>query len=346
MKNLIDKLYKTEKLSKGEFIALIENRTSDLCEYAFKKADKVRRRVYGTDVYIRGLIEISNYCKNDCFYCGIRKSNKALVRYRLTKEEILSCCDKGYPMGFRTFVMQGGEDDAFSVDDMCDIISTIKEKYPASAVTLSLGEKTFEEYERLKKAGADRYLLRHETATENHYKRLHPAYLSLEERKRCLFDLKEIGYQVGSGFMVGSPFQTTESLAEDMLFLKELNPQMVGIGPFIPHEKTPFKDFSAGDLELTLFMVALTRLMLPQSLIPATTALATLSPGGREMGLKAGANVIMPNLSPESKRELYSLYDNKAHTGVESAEGLERLKRQVKALGYEIVTDRGDYKNV
>lgn len=346
MFNLIDKLYATNSLTKDEFTALIENRTPDLCEYAFKMADKVRKSIYGTDVYIRGLIEISNYCKNDCFYCGIRNSNKDLCRYRLTKEEILSCCDIGYPSGFRTFVMQGGEDDAFSDDEMCDIVSAIKEKYPDCAVTLSLGEKSFSSYEKLKKAGADRYLLRHETATESHYKRLHPTSLSLENRKRCLFDLKKLGFQVGSGFMVGSPFQTSENLALDMLFLKELNPQMVGIGPFIPHEKTPFRNFSAGDLELTLFMVALTRLMLPKSLIPATTALASLSPLGREMGLKAGANVIMPNLSPESKRELYSLYNGKASTGVEAQEGLEKLKNEVKNAGFEIVTDKGDYKNV
>lgn len=344
MIDLIDKLAQTSTLSKEEFTVLIKNRNQKTGEYLFEKADSVRRSVYGDDVYIRGLIEISNYCKNDCFYCGIRNSNDALLRYRLSKEEILACAAEGYALGFRTFVMQGGEDEYFTDDVMADIISAIKERYPDCAVTLSLGEKERKSYERLFKAGADRYLLRHETANACHYKKLHPVYLSLEARKQCLWDLKEIGYQVGTGFMVGSPFQTEENLAEDMCFLKELGPHMVGIGPFLPHARTPFKDFPAGDLFLTLFMTGLIRLTLPNALIPATTALATLSAEGREGALKAGANVIMPNLSPPSLRKLYSLYDGKAHTNEEAAEGLNKLKIQVKNAGYKIVCARGDYK--
>ena len=344
MKDLIDKLKKNNSLSKDEFVFLIKNRTPEICEHIFKEADEVRKSVYGTDVYIRGLIEISNYCKNDCFYCGIRNSNTSLTRYRLSEEDILKCCMEGYSLGFRTFVLQGGEDSFFSDDVMESIIRSIKESFPDCAVTLSLGEKSRSSYERLYRAGADRYLLRHETADNCHYKRLHPVYLSLDERKKCLFDLREIGYQVGTGFMVGSPFQTAENLADDMCFLMKLKPHMVGIGPFLPHKDTPFKDYRQGDLELTLFMIALTRLTLPNALIPATTALSTLSSSGRIKGIMAGANVIMPNLSPVNLRKLYSLYDGKAFLNEEAKEGLSKLMEQVKAAGYEIVSSRGDYK--
>ncbi len=343
MKNLIDKLYTKGSLSKEEYKELIMNRNPEISEYLFEKADSVRKSIYGEDVYIRGLIEISNYCKNDCFYCGIRNKNSDLLRYRLTKEDIMSCCDEGYKLGFRTFVMQGGEDDYFTDDILADIIKGIKKQYPDCAITLSLGEKSFDSYKKLYDAGADRYLLRHETANECHYKKLHPKYLTLKNRKQCLYDLKEIGYQVGCGFMVGSPFQTEENLAEDMCFLKELNPQMVGIGPFIPHSKTPFKDYDAGNLDLTIFMVSLTRLTLKNALIPATTALATLSGDGRIKALKAGANVIMPNLSPIKNRANYALYDNKAHLNEEAAEGLNKLKQQVLDAGYKIVINKGDY---
>lgn len=344
MITLVDKLYEEQTLTKDEFSKLIKNRTPEIAQYLFQKADSVRKKIYGTDVYIRGLIEVSNYCKNDCYYCGIRNSNKEVCRYRLTKDDILMCCDEGYKLGFRTFVMQGGEDGAFTDSFLCDCITSVKEKYPDCAITLSLGERSRKSFKLLFDAGADRYLLRHETAEDSHYKRLHPSYMSLDERKECLYNLKDIGYQVGTGFMVGSPFQTEENLALDMLFLKELNPHMVGIGPFIPHAKTPFKDYSAGTLELTIFMLGLIRLMLPSALLPATTALATISPNGREKALAAGANVIMPNLSPLNLRKLYSLYDGKAHTNEEAAEGLNKLKIQVKNAGYRIVTARGDYK--
>lgn len=316
----------------------------DFCEKIRKDAESLRNEVYGKKVFIRGLIEISSYCKNDCFYCGIRCSNKNAQRYRLTKEEILSCCEKGNSLGFKTFVLQGGEDKFFTDDKMCGIVSSIKEKYPDCAVTLSLGEKSKESYRRLFDAGADRYLLRHETADTFHYGKLHPENLTLENRKRCLYDLKDIGYQVGAGFMVGSPYQTNETISKDLMFLKELDPHMVGIGPFISHKDTEFKDFENGSVDKTLFLLSVIRLMLPNVLLPATTALGTLAKDGREKGIMAGANVIMPNLSPEDTREKYSLYDNKLSTGCEAAENLEKLKKEIKITGCEIAAEKGDYK--
>ena len=305
-------------------------------------ADKIRREHYGDKVYIRGLIEVSSYCKNNCLYCGIRAGNKNAQRYRLTEEEILSCCKEGYALGFRTFVMQGGEDNFFTDEFMCRVIYKIKSLYPDCALTLSLGERSYESYKALKSAGADRYLLRHETANDIHYGRLHPEYMKLSQRKECLFNLKELGFQVGSGFMVGSPFQTYENLAQDLLFLKELEPQMIGIGPFIRHKDTPFKDKESGSLYLTLKMVSILRIMFPKALIPATTALSSISPNGRELGLMAGANVVMPNLSPGEVREKYSLYNNKAYSGSEAAESLAILKKLVNKAGYRVVIDRGD----
>ncbi len=312
----------------------------------FSSADEIRRSVYGTDVYIRGLIEFTNYCKNDCLYCGIRRSNSSCDRYRLTKEDIYDCCEEGYSLGFRTFVLQGGEDMSFKDDDICEIVYNIKSRYPDCAVTLSIGERSRESYSAFKSAGADRYLLRHETANAEHYSNLHPQSMSLENRKNCLFTLKELGYQVGSGFMVGSPFQTLENLVEDFKFLQTLGPDMIGIGPFISHKNTPFKDFPDGSLELTLRLVALLRLVFPKALIPATTALGTLHPNGRELGLKCGANVVMPNLSPVRFRKKYELYDNKICTGEESAQCRDCLDRRVKSVGYKIVTDRGDAKTI
>ncbi len=327
-------------LNKDELTELI-SQTNDDTEL-YRQADKIRRENYGDKVYIRGLIEISSYCKNNCLYCGIRAGNENAQRYRLTEEEILSCCKEGYALGFRTFVMQGGEDNFFTDEFMCRVIYKIKSLYPDCAVTLSLGERSYDSYKALKSAGADRYLLRHETAAENHYQRLHPQNMKLSERKKCLFDLKDLGFQVGSGFMVGSPFQTFENLAEDLLFLKELQPHMIGIGPFISHKDTPFKDEKSGTLYLTLKMLSLLRLMFPKALIPSTTALSSISPEGRELGLKAGANVVMPNLSPEGVRAKYNLYDNKAYSGSEAAESLAILKELVKNAGYRVVEDRGD----
>ena len=300
---------------------------------------------FGNKIYIRGLIEFTNYCKNDCYYCGIRCGNKNVTRYRLTKEQILSCCAIGYKLGFRTFVLQGGEDPFFSDAVLVDIISAIKSEHNDCAITLSIGERSYESYKALFAAGADRYLLRHETANADHYGRLHPAYLSLSHRLQCLNMLKEIGYQVGTGFMVGSPFQTVDNLIEDLLFIKEFKPEMIGIGPFIPHHDTPFRDKTAGTLEQTLRLIAILRLLLPKALIPATTALGTIDPSGREQGILAGANVVMPNLSPIDVRENYSLYDNKICTGDEAAECVSCLQQRLQQIGYQIVEDRGDYKD-
>ena len=345
MNEWIQKLKETHNLSREEWISLIANRSDLLADELFAEARKVRQQSYGNTIYIRGLIEFTNHCKNDCFYCGIRKSNGNAERYRLSKEEILSCCKTGYALGFRTFVLQGGEDGYFTDKRLCDIVSSIKGLYPDCAVTLSVGEKSRESYQSLFDAGADRYLLRHETFDFTHYGKLHPASLSAKHRQQCLWNLKEIGYQVGTGFMVGSPYQTAENLADDMLFIKQLNPQMVGIGPFIPHHDTPFEYRAAGSLELTLFMLGLLRLMLPKVLLPATTALGTISPNGRELGISAGANVIMPNLSPVDVRQNYLLYDNKLCTGNEAAESLETLKKTMENIGYQIVVSRGDSLN-
>lgn len=341
---LIDRLESDHILSHEEFTLLIRSADKELSNYLFEKAVSLRKKTYGTSVYIRGLIEFTSYCKNDCFYCGLRRSNKKAERYRLTKDEILECCAAGYRLGFRTFVLQGGEDAYYTDERLIDIIHSIKALYSDCALTLSIGEKSRESYQAYFDAGADRFLLRHETADETHYGLLHPTELSLNNRKRCLFDLKEIGFQTGSGFMVGSPFQTAESLADDMIFLHQLNPQMVGIGPFISHHDTPFSNQPSGTLELTLFMIGLLRLMLPNALLPATTALGTIAPDGRERGILAGANVVMPNLSPKDVRKKYLLYDNKICTGDEAAECLNCLKGRMNRIGYDIDTDRGDYK--
>ncbi len=309
-----------------------------------KAARECADRVYGREVYIRGLIEFTNYCGNDCLYCGIRRSNRNAERYRLTREQIMSCCEQGYELGFRTFVLQGGEDAYFTDERVCDIVSEIKRGYPDCAVTLSIGEKRRESYQAFFDAGADRYLLRHETANEEHYGRLHPPELSCADRKRCLWDLKEIGYQVGCGFMVGSPFQTLENIYEDLIFIKALEPHMVGIGPFIPQKDTPFGNMAAGTLDMTLRLLSIIRLMNPRVLLPATTALGTIDPRGRELGVMSGANVVMPNLSPVNVRDKYALYDNKICTGDEAAECKSCLSRRMESIGYKVVTARGDYK--
>lgn len=341
---LIDKLEKEHILSKSELTEIILEHTPETDEYLFEKARAVRERLYSKDVYMRGLIEFTNYCKNDCLYCGIRRSAKNAERYRLTEEQILDCCETGYGLGFRTFVLQGGEDGFFTDDKIVRIVSGIKEKFPDCAVTLSIGEKSRESYEKFRKAGADRYLLRHETANSEHYGKLHPKELSLENRMRCLADLKEIGFQTGCGFMVGSPYQTAENLAEDLLYIHKLQPHMVGIGPFIPHHDTPFAEEKQGSLEMTLLMLGLTRLVVPNVLLPSTTALGTIHPKGREMGILAGANVVMPNLSPQDVRKKYLLYDNKICTGDEAAECIACLGRRMESVGYRLVSDRGDFK--
>ena len=343
MRALIEKLEREHTLSAVEFTALIEGRNETAAELLFEKAVAQRQKYYGKDVYLRGLIEFTNYCKNDCYYCGIRRSNRHAQRYRLTKEDILDCCRMGYALGYRTFVLQGGEDPWYTPERIEDLVRSIKKEYSDCAVTLSVGEHSRAVYQSWFNAGADRYLLRHETADPNHYSSLHPEAMSLENRLRCLWDLKEIGYQVGCGFMVGSPGQNAEHLAKDLLFIRTLEPHMVGIGPFIPQKDTPFGKETAGTLELTLYLLAIIRLMLPEVLLPATTALGTIHPMGREKGILAGANVCMPNLSPTSVRKKYALYDNKICTGDEAAECVQCLCRRIERIGYKTAAGRGDH---
>lgn len=345
MNDITDELFVKHNLPDAELKTLIDCRTDSPEEdYLFARAVERRKEIYSNDIFIRGLIEFSNYCKNNCLYCGIRAANTKAERYRLTKEEILECTDYGYSLGFRTFVLQSGEDPFFNDKDICEIISSIKSMHDDCAVTLSIGEKPKKVYEDFFKAGADRYLLRHETANTRHYERLHPKSMSLSVRKQCLFDLKEIGFQVGSGFMVGSPYQTLDNLVEDIRFLQELDADMIGIGPFLPHKDTPFASQNKGSMSRCLHIIAILRLMFPYSLIPSTTALGTINPHGRELGLRVGANVVMPNLSPKKVREKYLLYNDKAYTGLESAEGLRLLQAEVEKDGYRIVIDRGDAK--
>ncbi|MBQ7196965.1 MAG: [Synergistaceae bacterium] len=345
MQNLIHKLAASHSLEIQEYEFLIKNRNDEAAKLLRKLADKTRREIYGTDVYVRGLIEISNICCNDCLYCGIRRSNTNCERYRLTPEQILSCADEGYELGFRTFVLQGGEDSFFTDDVLGGIVREIKSHHSDCAVTLSMGERSFESYKFLRECGADRYLLRHETADKEHYSKLHPASMSFENRIQCLYELRSLGYQVGCGFMVESPFQTEKNLAQDLKFIEEFKPDMCGIGPFIPHKETPFKNFPAGTVELTCYLLSIIRLIHPPVLLPATTALGTIHPTGRELGIMSGANVVMPNLSPVNVRKKYELYDNKICTGEESAQCRGCLSNRMKKIGYEIVTARGDVKS-
>ena len=339
----VEKFLKDHSLSLEGYRELLDRwQEADVREVLKSEAVKLRKKYYGDKVFTRGLIEFTNYCKNNCYYCGIRKGNHNAQRYRLTKEEILECCKQGYELGFRTFVLQGGEDPYYTDEKMADIIRSIRESYTDCAITLSIGEKSYESYRLFREAGADRYLLRHETANEEHYGKLHPRQMSLANRMKCLYNLKELGYQVGAGFMVGSPGQTLDCLAEDMVFLQELKPQMVGIGPFIPHHDTDFANEPAGSVDLTLFLLSVIRIMLPKVLLPATTALGTMDPRGREKGLAVGANVVMPNLSPVMNRKKYDLYDNKICTGEEAAECRGCLGRRVESVGYHLVNERGD----
>ena len=342
IKTIVSKLCDNHSLSLEEYAELIDNRCPEVIDILTREAVRLRKEFYGNKVFIRGLIEISNICKNDCYYCGIRKSNAHCSRYRLTKEDILSSCDNGYRLGFRTFVLQGGEDGFFTDDVLCDIVSSIKKKYSDCAITLSAGERSCDSYLKLFRAGADRYLLRHETADEEHYRKLHPDNLTLNNRLECLDNLKEIGFQVGCGFMVGSPFQTSMTIAKDLKFIETFKPDMCGIGPFIPHKDTPFKEYKPGTVELTCFLLSVIRIIHPNILLPSTTALGTIEDGGREKGVLSSANVVMPNLSPTNVRNKYELYNNKLNTGAESAEKLDKLKKLIADIGYEIVCDRGD----
>lgn len=339
--NLAEKLVTEHDLSEEELLYLLEHR-QEVASFLQEQAQKLSQEVFGKEIYIRGLMEISNICKNDCYYCGIRKSNRKAERYRLTEEEILEACRAGYALGFRTFVLQGGEDMWYDDDRLCHLVSAIRKNHPDCAITLSVGERSRESYEKLFAAGANRYLLRHETATVSHYDMLHPADMDFANRMRCLQDLKEIGYQVGCGFMVGSPHQTLEHLVKDLRFLKEFQPHMVGIGPFLSQKDTPFAHYENGSGEMTLFLLAVIRLLLPKVLLPSTTALRTLLPPGKEWGIVYGANVIMPNLSPMEARKKYTLYDNKRIMGTEAAEQIEWLKKELADMGYTVAISRGD----
>lgn len=346
---LLERLNQTHVLTRAEYLELLQcrfERQEPLEDYLFGLARDWQKRIFGNKIYVRGLIEFTNVCRNNCYYCGIRRDNRRISRYRLTKEQILNCCETGWRLGYRTFVLQGGEDPYFTDDRICDIVGEIKHCYPDCAVTLSIGEREYDSYKRFREAGADRYLLRHETANPEHYARLHPQELSLNHRLQCLNQLKELGYQVGAGGMIGSPGQTLSCLADDLYFLQELKPQMIGIGPYITQKDTPFSEAENGSVEQTLFLLAVLRIMFPNVLLPATTALGSLDASGRERGILAGANVIMPNLSPVSVREKYQLYDNKICMGEEAAECMECIRKRVEAIGYEIVVDRGDYPQI
>lgn len=342
IKKIIEKLRSEADCSDAELLLLLEQQDDEAKAFLFQQAAEVKAENYGADVFMRGLIEFTNYCKQNCMYCGIRSGNPEADRYRLTKEEILACCREGYELGYRTFVLQGGEDPWYTDERLIEIIGSIKGEWPDTAVTLSVGERSYESYKALFEAGADRYLLRHETASPEVYKAIHPG-MSFENRIKCLKNLKEIGFQVGAGFMVGLPGQGNKELVMDLRFLKELQPQMVGIGPFIPHKKTPLGEATGGTVEKTLIMVALTRLMLPKALLPSTTALGTMDPQGREKALKAGANVVMPNLSPTEQREKYELYENKICTGDEAAHCRQCIEGRIRSAGFKVNMGRGDH---
>ena len=360
-KKIIDKIDKKEKISYKDALTLLSSfeydnnlnkkkldkkekeEIKELKEYLRIKAREKADKIFGRYIFMRGLVEFTNYCKNDCIYCGIRKSNKNAERYRLNKKEILECCKIGYDIGFRTFVLQGGEDNFFNIERMSDIVRAIKKEFPDCALTLSIGEKDEEYYKELKNNGANRFLLRHETSENEHYSKLHPKYMSLDNRKECLRILKRLGFQTGTGIMVGSPFQKLENIASDLIFMQEIKPEMIGIGPFLPHKDTPFANEKIGEMELTLILISILRLIFPLSLIPATTALGTIKEGGRELGILHGANVVMPNLSPMNVRKKYLLYNNKISTGTESAEGVELLKKSIDKIGYILTGARGDY---
>ncbi len=340
--SLAEKLYGNRSLTVAEYEKLIINRNDEVTAFLREKADLVRKEIYGNKIFIRGLIEISNFCKNDCYYCGIRAGNKNCTRYRLTPDEIIDCCKQGYELGFRTFVMQGGEDGFFNDEILCDIIRKVKSLFPDCAVTLSLGERSEESYKKLYASGADRYLLRHEAVSGELYRKLHPEKLKLENRLQCLQTLKNTGFQTGCGFMVGAPCQTARHIAEDLKFIEEFEPHMCGIGPFVPHKDTVFKNEPSGSAELTCFLLSVIRLVCPNVLLPSTTALGTIDPEGREKGILSGANVVMPNLSPVNVRKKYDLYDNKISMGAESAEHIKELEERMKKIGFRVAYERGD----
>lgn len=342
MRQLIDKLAANHDLADSDLLYLLDHITESDVDYLVEKAHEVRMNIYGDRVFMRGLIEFTNYCKCNCLYCGIRAENGNVERYRLDNEDILKSCETGYWLGYRTFVLQGGEDPYFTDERLVEMVEAIKKRFPDCAITLSIGERSRESYEKLYAAGADRYLLRHETASKELYESIHPK-MSFENRRNCLYTLKEIGFQVGAGFMVGLPGQENKHLVEDLRFLKELEPHMVGIGPFIPHHDTPLSEETGGTVEKTVILLAIVRLMLPEVLLPATTALGSLDNLGREKGVKAGANVVMPNLSPTDVRAKYLLYDGKICTGDEAAECRKCIEGRINRAGFKIDMSRGDH---
>ncbi len=342
MKERIDRLAQNHILPREELLDLIQNISEADKAYLFEKSLEAKETFYDKSVFMRGLIEISSYCAQNCTYCGIRRDNENAERYRLSVDEILGCCDEGYRLGYRTFVLQGGEDPYYTDERLLELIHAVKGKYDDIAITLSLGERSYDSYKVLKAAGADRYLLRHETASRALYESLHPD-MSFDNRRQCLKDLKTLGFQVGAGFMVGLPGQTADDLVEDLMFLKELEPHMVGIGPFIPHSETPIGHNPGGTVDQTLLMISLVRLILPMTLLPSTTALGTIDEKGREKALKVGANVIMPNLSPTDVRAKYALYENKICTGDEAAHCRACIEGRINSVGFYVDMSKGDH---
>ena len=350
-KNALNKLLNQEKLSVQELELIVrlqlEGSNTKALDLIEETARKRTLEVFGNKIYIRGLLEFTNYCKQNCLYCGLRHDNKHVTRYRLSENDIYSAATENYKLGFRTFVLQGGEDPYYTPFKIAEIVKHLKEILPDCAVTLSVGELSDSDYLMLFKAGADRFLLRHETADEEHFKTLHPPAQTFKNRLHCLQTLKEIGYQAGAGFMVGSPNQTPTTLAKDLYFLQNFNPAMVGVGPFIPQHDSPLRNFAPGTVDQTVYLLSIIRLLLPKTLLPATTALATLDPEkGRKRGILAGANVVMPNISPPKNRENYALYDNKLASNNESSAGLKDLQVELNSIGYEYIISRGDYPDL
>lgn len=344
LKKIVDDIEATRDITLSQLQMLLTTDDKEAKEYLHARAREVAQSIYGKDVFMRGLIEFSSHCKNNCRYCGIRRDNITLARYRLDEETILSCCKMGYDCGLRTFVLQGGEDVYFTDEVMVPLVAHIHRDFPDCAITLSIGERSRESYQKLFDAGANRYLLRHETADREHYAYLHPQELSFDNRMQCLRVLREIGYQVGAGFMVGSPHQTHETLLEDLQFIRTFLPEMCGIGPFVATQHTPFANEPNGSVEDTLRLLSIIRLLHPHVLLPATTALGSLNPFGREMGIQAGANVVMPNLSPTENRKQYNIYDGKICLGDDISHCRSCLEHRIESVGYHMVVDRGDFR--
>ena len=347
-KIFVERLVKGDRLNASEMGQLLSSAVQDptILQLLRENAVRTARQQFGLGIYIRGLIELSSYCKCNCLYCGLRRSNRDAERDRRTAEEVLECCKEGYKLGFRTFVLQGGEDGTHSDEWLEMLICQMRSLYPDVAITLSLGERSEQSYIRLKRAGANRYLLRHEAANAALYESLHPDGRGLQHRLMCAEALQRSGYQVGLGMMIGVKGQTIDHIVEDLMLIERMKPEMVGIGPFLPHKATPLGGEPAGDLNLTLATIAIVRLLLPKALLPSTTALATLTPRGRLEGILSGANVVMPNLSPSDVRAKYAIYENKASWGKEAAEGLEALERELESIGYHIDYSRGDFDNL